>query len=137
MNINDYWNDSLSVGVDEIDKQHKKLIGAIGELLEACKKGRGNTEIKKTLDFVGSYTKEHFSAEERLQQKSAYPGFEAHKKLHAAFVKSVDALEKEFAQKGPDTELTGKMNKVLMDWLVNHIKTEDKKLAAHLKGKAV
>jgi len=134
-NVMNYWKDSLLIGVNEIDDQHKKLIGAIGDLLNACSAGKGSAEIGKTLDFVISYTKEHFVSEERLQVKYAYPDIENHKKMHAGFIKSVTELKEEFKQKGPAPELTGKVNKILMDWLISHIKAEDMKIGKHIKSK--
>ncbi len=35
------WDKSLSVNVEEIDQQHKKLIAMINELNEAMRNGKG------------------------------------------------------------------------------------------------
>jgi hemerythrin len=35
------WTDDLSVGVELIDTEHKSLINAVNELLDACSKGLG------------------------------------------------------------------------------------------------
>ena len=36
------WNDSLKVGVAEIDKQHQKLVDMINDLHDAMRQGQGN-----------------------------------------------------------------------------------------------
>ncbi|MCL2002416.1 MAG: hemerythrin family protein [Oscillospiraceae bacterium] len=130
-----YWKDSLLVGVPKIDGQHKKLVGAIDELMAACKKGQGREKIDPTLAFVISYTKEHFTEEERLQAEYAYPGMIAHKRLHAQFLASVSALVKEYEQTGPSIALVGKLNKSLVDWVINHITVEDKKVGEYIQSR--
>jgi hemerythrin len=130
-----FWKDSLLVGVPRIDEQHRKLVEAIDELSAACMEGKGRATIEKTLKFVVSYTKEHLSDEEKLQEKYAYPGLAAHKKIHADFIKEVNALVKDFEQSGANISLTGKINKTLIDWLVNHIGSEDKKLGRYIQDK--
>lgn len=130
-----YWKDSLLVGVTEIDEQHKNLVKAIDELMDACTKGQGRAAIEKTLNFVVTYTKEHFSSEERLQAQYAYPGIADHKRMHAQFIGNVSALINDFNQNGPGVALTGKLNKTLVEWLVRHISVEDKKLGEYIQSK--
>jgi hemerythrin len=126
------WNDRLLVGVSQIDMQHRKLVEAIDNLLAECSKGRGGEAVEKTLMFVVSYTKEHFSAEEKLQTQYNYPGIAAHKRIHADFISTVTALVNEFKQSGSNLALTGKINKILVDWLIKHISVEDKKVGDHI-----
>ena len=127
------WNDSLLIGVALIDNQHHELINRMDQLMHACSIGKGAEEIEQTLRFVVSYIKEHLKDEEGLQSKYAYPEFAAHKKLHDGFVVRVIELVQEFQKQGASTEFTGKVNKTLVEWFIQHIRTEDKKLAAHLK----
>jgi hemerythrin len=39
------WNDSLSVNVVEIDKQHQKLVRMINELNDAMRQGKGKEAL--------------------------------------------------------------------------------------------
>lgn len=130
-----YWKDSLLVGVSQIDAQHRQLVKAIDDLMEACMKGAGREAVAKTLSFVAAYTKEHFADEEKLQAQYAYPDINAHKRLHAQFISNVAALESDFKQNGPNVALTGKINKTLIDWLIKHIGSEDKKVGLHIQSK--
>ena len=129
-----YWKDSLLVGVTQIDNEHRELVAAIDRLMEACNQGKGRATIEETLVFTVSYTKKHFGAEEILQAQYAYPGIAAHKAIHAQFITSINSLYQEFKENGPNIALTGKLNKMLVDWLINHISTEDKKLGEHING---
>jgi len=45
------WNESLSVGVAEIDIQHKALINAVNDLFNACSEGLGRKKLAKPWSF--------------------------------------------------------------------------------------
>ena len=128
-----YWKDSLLIGVPQIDTQHRKLVDMIDILMQACLQGKGRTEIEGTLSFALRYTLEHFRDEESLQLKYAYPGYKEHKKIHEDFTKDITALAGEFRKLGPSIALTGKLNHSLVDWVINHISTEDKKLGEYIQ----
>jgi hemerythrin len=129
------WTDSLLVGVPQIDDQHKKLISTIDDIIDACKRGEAHAGIGKTLDFLVSYTKEHFRDEETIHVQHNYPDLAAHKLLHEGFIKAISAFQKEFEETGANLALVTKINKVLVDWLVKHIMSEDKKFGDFVKGK--
>jgi len=100
--------------------------------MEACTQGKGRKQIEETLNFVVSYTQDHFKEEERLQVKYGYPGVTRHKWIHSQFIQQVSTLVRKFQQAGPTVTLVGELNKALGDWVVNHIKTEDKKIGEHV-----
>lgn len=121
------------IGVPQIDNQHRKLIEAIDKLMEACKQGKGRVEIEKTLVFTLQYTIKHFNDEEKLQEKHKYPGLSEHKQIHKRFTEDIAALAQEFNKLGPSIALTVKLNQSLVDWVINHISTEDKKVGEHIR----
>jgi hemerythrin len=127
------WTNDLETGNDLIDSQHKELIQAINNLLNACANGKGRDEISTTVDFLSNYTVKHFSEEELLQDKSQYPDYINHKKLHKDFTRVVKDLAEQIKQDGPSLILVGKVNSHIGDWLVNHIKKQDTKVAAHIR----
>ena len=117
-----------------IDEQHKELIAAINSLLEACSKGQGRNQLSTTVKFLYEYTTKHFSDEEKLQLASGYPDYKNHKAYHEDFKKVVLQLGKELDEQGPTIVLVGKINSSIGGWLINHIKREDVKVAAHIRG---
>ncbi|MGL5641713.1 MAG: bacteriohemerythrin [Paraclostridium sp.] len=128
------WTDDLLTGNVQIDNEHKELIKAINDLLEACSKGKGRAELEKTVKFLSSYTKTHFAHEEVLQMKSKYPDCTNHKKYHQHFVSTVDDIQKKLMANGPTIALVGEINSKVANWLISHIKREDVKVAAHIKN---
>lgn len=123
----------LETGNELIDNEHRQLFAAINKLLAACMTGRGRTEIEETLSFLNNYVNKHFSDEEGLQRKYRYPDYPNHKRYHEAFKKTVQNLVNEYQQKGASIDLVAKTNTSVAGWLLNHIKKEDVKVAAHIR----
>jgi len=130
------WNETMLVGIPHIDSQHKALLEAINQLIDACNKGKGRSEIEQTLNFMVSYTKGHFKDEERYQETHAYAGAAAHKRMHTHFIMRVGGLVQEFNENGPSVTLVSKINNLLIEWVDNHIKTEDRKFGDYINRKS-
>lgn len=126
------WSQDLQTGNMSIDTQHRQWIDTLNKLLNACSQGKGRDSIRETLVFLQSYTVKHFADEEALQIKSRYPEFKTHKSYHDAFKKVVQEIIAEYDKTGPTIVLTGKINSQLGNWFINHIKNEDKKMAAYV-----
>jgi len=125
----------LETGNALIDQEHRELIAAINRLLDACRSGKGRAELANTAQFMQSYTVKHFSDEERLQSQSRFPEYVKHRGYHEAFKTVMAQLIKKLDEQGPSIALVGELNTALTGWLINHIKIEDKKLAAYLREK--
>lgn len=128
------WSDDLLTGNAQIDNEHKELIKAINSLLEACSKGKGRNELEKTIKFLSSYTKTHFAHEEVLQVKYKYPDYNNHKNYHKHFIDTVESVHKKLLSDGPTIGLVGEINSKVAVWIINHIKREDVKVAAHIRN---
>jgi len=127
------WDDSLSVGVELIDEQHKMLIQKLADLAEAVEQHSGPERTMQTLDFVIEYTDFHFSTEERHMAKLAYPGRDGHMSLHEHFKGQLSNLVMDFEDEGATQQLSNAVNAFLYNWLVNHIKGVDQEFGAFLK----
>ncbi|GHS93560.1 hypothetical protein FACS1894107_12020 [Planctomycetales bacterium] len=127
------WTADLETGNELIDSQHKQLIQAINDLLRACAGGEGRAVIADTMDFLESYTAKHFGEEEDLQRQFAYPDVPQHRILHSGFKQVVAKIGHELQTEGATVEMVMRINRDVAGWLINHIKKEDTKVAAHIK----
>lgn len=127
------WSKELETGNAQIDAEHQELLRAINRLLEACATGKGEEELSSTLDFLTQYTMTHFRHEEALQVQYAYPDYPNHKRFHETFFKVVENLAVSLRAEGATARLMEDMNRQLVGWLLNHIKTEDAKVARHIQ----
>ena len=129
------WDASLETGHLKIDNQHKQLIAALNDIIDASQQGKGKNEIFKTLDFLTGYTIMHFATEEKLQEEYNYSDYVIHKRYHDEFKETVAELTKKLVDEGPTEELIGIVTTTIGNWLVNHIKGDDFRLAAFIKSK--
>lgn len=127
------WREYLSVGVDEIDEQHRELFRRFNTLLEACENNEGSREVFRLLDFLDSYVESHFADEEKLQQESHFPDYPAHRELHRKFRQDLADLKGEFREHGPIPRLVATTNRIVVGWLMDHISRMDKKVGEHLR----
>lgn len=129
------WNNSLSVGIAEIDYQHQKLVQLINDLNEAMKSGKGRDITGKIISELTKYTLSHFATEEKYFAQYAYPDADAHKSEHAKFVEKVSVFKKDFEQSR--IGVTIPIMDFLSDWLKNHIMGSDKKYEPFLKAQGL
>jgi hemerythrin len=129
------WSEKYSVNIREIDEQHKKMIGMVGQLHEAMRQGKGKQVLDETLRNLIQYTKTHFGAEELLMKAHGYPEYESHKAKHDSMTRKVAGIHKEY-QNGKTT-LTVEVMTFLENWVDKHIMGTDKQYAPFLNGKGL
>jgi hemerythrin len=127
------WGDAYSVGLPNIDEQHKKLVVMINDLFQACKEeGASKTAaFARAFSKAADYTQTHFREEEEFLENAGYPDLPAHKVEHKAFVDEIWAQFGKFKE-GNTTPLG--LPRFLKSWLLNHIAIKDKKYAAFILG---
>lgn len=129
------WGDAFVIGINEIDEQHKKLVGLVNELNTAMKTGKGTQQLGRIFEELKEYTVHHFATEEAYFEEHSYPGTIAHVAKHKKLVNTVLDLEQQF--KNGKAALTNDVMVFLKDWLVGHIQGDDKKYVPHLRKAGV
>ena len=127
------WTPALSVGVENIDSQHKIWFEKADQLFEAGKTGKSKEVIAQMFDFLDDYTKMHFRDEEAYMTKINYPEIDEQKKLHKNFIAELAKLRADFEQSGGNITLIINANQMIVDWLTKHISTMDKKIGTYAK----
>lgn len=128
------WRPELEIGIEEIDRQHKALINAINDFLQACAEGKGKEEVGRTMDFLSDYVVTHFNYEQDYQKKYDYPKYEQHLRMHQAFLKEVEDLKKKFEEEGASLHFTIQFSKKVVNWIITHIGGADAEFAAYVKS---
>ncbi len=127
------WTDSLSVGIDLIDEQHKELLDKLNAINEAVEKHQGIDKILSTLTFLYDYTNVHFSTEEKYMKEYDYPGKKLHMEQHVEFFEMIETMRKDFEEDGATRALGESINTFLGNWLITHIKGIDCKFGDFLR----
>ncbi len=125
----------LETGNAKIDAEHKELIDAVNKVMSDISQGKGKDSLSSAVTFLNTYTKKHFRNEEQLQASHKYPDIDNHKVWHKTFVDNLQTISNKLLSEGVSTPLVLQLTNTISK-LITHIKTEDRKLAAHIKTAA-
>jgi len=119
------WNDSFSVGVDEMDGQHKVLIEMINDLIDCATAETEAGELSYMVVRMMNYSLQHLNREEELLKMAGYAELEEHLKLHNDYRLNVENLCS--ADNFGITPVAPALLEYLANWWTDHILVEDKK----------
>jgi hemerythrin len=128
------WTPKLAVGVEEIDEEHRELFDRVNRLLDAMAQAKAKEELEPLVGFLHDYVNVHFGGEQRLMQQYRYPAAAEHLAQHAFFVSEFKALAAEVQKVGPTALLSIRVNKLLCDWLRDHVSTTDREFGEFLRS---
>ena len=124
------WDETLSVEVDEIDEDHRRLVDLFNILSHSVAEGDSADYIEAVLEELISCTIWHFRHEERLMLLYKYEDFARHKTEHQELIDSAKELQKKFHKE--NKLLTNEDVEYLADWLTGHIMGQDMRLGFYL-----
>ncbi|MDR0388933.1 MAG: bacteriohemerythrin [Spirochaetaceae bacterium] len=127
------WSSTFSVGIKQIDEQHKELFNITNDLFNHCV-GDSESEkayFKKVIQGAVNYIKVHFATEERIMLKTKFSGYTDHKREHDMFVLTVVEQVRSF-HLGHKFDLTH-FTRFLKDWVLTHIAISDKQYFEYFK----
>ncbi len=117
------WRNELSVGREDIDEQHKKLVSLINWLSTEITHD-SHSAIGQLLGALVQYTVYHFGYEERLIEEGCYPQTDAHKKEHQDFIEFM--VQKQQAWEANEQINLDELGRFLRRWVIRHICGTDK-----------
>ncbi len=120
------WSVEYSIGVFNIDQEHKKLFEII-TMIEHSE--QNNINIVDVLKKMVEYVKLHFASEEKFMRKIYYPNLDYHIQLHRKFEAQI-ILYLNQLKKGEQIDIFS-IKQFLEKWLINHILKEDKKIGEY------
>ena len=121
------WTSAMSVGVPELDEDHRVLIRIINQLADSRENGDHVAILRQCLYSLLRYAEFHFAREEKVMAACDFPGFTHHKEEHRAFTAHMkDLAEALDADEPPVAEIVNQdLLYYLKDWLNHHILIED------------
>jgi hemerythrin-like metal-binding protein len=130
------WTEKMSVGVELLDADHKKLIGLLNDLHNGIDAGHGTERLERVLDGLVAYVETHFAHEEDYFIQTGYPGAPEHIQEHRAFTNRVKDVQTSY-NKGKFEALSLNTMSFLKEWITNHIQGCDNKYKAHLHAMGI
>ena len=130
------WTPEYSLGIEEIDNDHKRLFGIINVLNYAWKPGEElRSDFWNLLFVLNDIFGFHFDMEERLMEKYDYPDLKEHKVEHEKIRLHFYELKKEHSDN--KLLLANKFKEFIQEWFEGHIVSHDKNFSYFLKDKLV
>ena len=130
------WNREMSVGVAQLDTDHKKLVDLVNDLHDGILSGQTRDALGHVLGELIRYTQVHFKHEEDLFARTADPCAVAHKKEHDDLIVKASELQTRYKD-GGKSMLSLETMAFLKSWLSHHIQESDKAYGPHLNSKGV
>ena len=122
------WHDKYSVGIEEIDVQHRELLRMFSLVQDAAQGRQGWSEIHYGIVEVISFADFHFRFEEALMRMYGFPDYAEHSQLHRHIIKRAHGVVQETLRSESPVEVIA----FFRDWLVSHMQGEDRAYAHYI-----
>jgi hemerythrin len=132
------WDDRYSVGIEQIDEQHRELVSQMNNLYLGCQKKEKDTKFffDSHIHLLLRYMRYHFSTEERMLEHIKYPDLAAHSQQHATLIRIIAEGLERIDREESSVLLSG--NKLpefvvrLRDMIISHMAILDKKYVSYI-----
>ena len=127
------WKQDFSVGLPQMDNEHKMMFSLINDLNGRIHSGEGHVSLSYIFTSMKAYSSYHFSSEEELLATVNYPELSTQQQSHEGFIKRISEFEEDMLNR--EVDIAPKVMNFLKVWWVGHIQNEDKKYAEYVKNK--
>jgi len=125
------WSQDLSVGVSEIDADHKVMFQLFNEVHLLSNKEPNSAHLSPLVSELVAYTESHFKREEAVMTASGYPYYENHSAIHKELLKQIKQ-QSYLLEAGQQTAADFVI--FLKDWFLDHIKGVDQRISSYVSG---
>lgn len=121
------WDERYNIGVDIIDREHKKLFGILNKLFDLRQQEKKSPWVcQEAVKYFKEHTLQHFADEEAYMASIEYAGLETHRRIHKDFrERTLPALERELEQTNYSEQSINHFFDVCAGWLMGHTLSED------------
>lgn len=131
------WQERYNIGVDVIDREHRKLFSIMNKMLTYdYDDGKSKWAYQEGLKFFKGHAMKHFAEEEVYMASIEYEDYDMHRRLHDIFrKKTLPEVEKELIQTNFSKEAVEHFLGVCAGWLIGHTMTEDRAIVGGAASK--
>lgn len=130
------WDRNMSVGIHDLDEDHRKVFELINELHEAIMAGHKREILEAVLDRLMEYTMTHLEREEEMLKQTGYADLIEHQEQHRRMVRRVQDVRGRFDD-GSVAQLSLELRSFLQNWWILHIQGVDKKYGPFLNAHGI
>lgn len=122
------WSAALEIGHNEIDNDHRAMVGLLNRLQEASERA-DRVATQAVLAELETLTRDHFAREEQLMLDIHYELLARHQKEH---VHLFDEVRAQIEEMNEGIVSAAAIAGFIKRWLIDHVETSDRQLAAAL-----
>ena len=119
------WTDDMSVRIDVIDEDHKRLIALLNFYMEAVDDDEGAIVFSNIFQAFLDYTTYHFSREETMLAAAGYADLDTHRQSHLGIIEQLDFMHSNVMMSA-SSDMQDEVREFLLNWLRIHILVKDK-----------
>lgn len=124
------WNNSLAIGIDAIDAQHKKIFEHLLAIENSVTKRDPWHILRFLLGQLADYMKFHLAVEEAMLEIVRYPDRARHSGSHEEIMLQIAELEAGLERNGSADNLV----RFFESWFARHVLNEDRNYAEYLRS---
>jgi hemerythrin len=117
------WKDEYSVGIKEIDDQHRYFLGLLNDLFNAVSENKSRQELQGLFQKLSDYAEKHFATEEKYFDEFNYEGATEHKLKHQEMRDEIKKIKNQ--EVGNEIDFYGNIVYFLLSWLEDHLEKMD------------
>jgi len=130
------WQNEYTVGVKELDDQHRNLLNTINTLLEEQRDKYEAAKFSPALSSIIHYAYTHFATEERYLLQVHFPNLKQHVLEHIDFIMKTVGLALRIESSSGD-ELRIELLRYLKEWYSYHVLGTDRHYIPFLASKKI
>ncbi len=122
------WKEEYSIGVESIDKEHRRLFKIMTKLLAFVnEEKKSQWACQEGIKYFKEHAMKHFADEEKYMMSINYAGIKTHRHLHQNFRKyTLPSLEEELERSNYSSDAVEHFIGVCTGWMIGHTLTEDR-----------
>lgn len=122
----------IRTGIPSIDHQHRALIHWARTINSIGADGASPGVVQRASQFLIAYARYHFDSEEYAMVATCYDGVAQHSREHAMMRRQLARLSAAINANGHESRNNVQsMQKLVQDWIQNHISDTDKDFARY------
>ena len=128
------WSDDESIGVADLDEEHKELFRLYNAVVNALVAGHELPTVRESIRNFVERARKHFAAEEQFMRDIRYPRYVSHKAEHDKLLMDAEDFLESIGSALLEADCPA-VAKYLRFWMLRHLQDEDKEIADFLQSK--
>jgi hemerythrin len=126
------WSEEASVGVPELDAQHRRMLELLGEVVR-CTESGGTLDSAAPIAELFRYAERHLQQEELWLRVRHYPDYAEHKAEHDIYRKKSAALQAQAGRR----DFGIRLGNLVAEWWRFHVLVSDQRYARYFLSQSV